>query len=294
MKRKIIGCSLLLLLIGGSYFYFILSRKMALPQAPAAPVAVNEEMIVPAIIDATSDITHIPTLQSGIIKKINVTVGQMVKQGEVLFSLDDTVGQHNVAVNKSALKQAENNLIIQTKNLNHVKAQLRRLKSIDKRAINQVDVREKTHEVKMGTIQLEQLQHSLDTAKANLRNAELALSQLHVVAPKDGIILQINAHVDEFVGGGSQIILLGDAQKVIVRVSIEERDTKKFSPEASAYLTGEDLNIPLTFIQLDRYIIQNDRLNARVQEALYFYKRDDYPNLVAGRQFDAHIAIKNK
>ncbi|KTC93476.1 efflux RND transporter periplasmic adaptor subunit [Legionella cincinnatiensis] len=294
MKRKIIGYCLLLLLIGGSYFSFILSRKMSLPQIQPAPVAVNEEMIVPAIIDATNDITHIPTLQSGIIKKINVTVGQMVKQGEILFSLDDTVGQHNVAVNKSALKQAENNLIIQTKNLKHIKAQLKRLKSIDKRAINQADVREKTHEVKMGTIQIEQLQHSLDTAKANLRNAELALSQLHVVAPKDGIILQINAHVDEFVGGGSQIILLGDAQKVIVRVSIEERDTKKFSPEASAYLTGEDLNIPLTFIQLDRYIIQNDRLNARVQEALYFYKRDDHPNLVAGRQFDAHIAIKNK
>ncbi|WP_162265590.1 efflux RND transporter periplasmic adaptor subunit [Legionella santicrucis] len=267
---------------------------MSLPQTPAAPVAVNEEMIVPAIIDATNDITHVPTVQSGIIKKINVNVGQMVKQGEILFSLDDTVGQHNVAVNKSALKQAENNLIIQKKNLKHTQTQLKRLKSIDKRAINQAEVREKTHEVKMGAIQIEQLQHSLDTAKANLRNAELALSQLHVLAPKDGIILQINAHVDEFVGGGSQIILLGDAQKVIVRVSIEERDTKKFSPEASAYLTGEDLNIPLTFIQLDRYIINNDRLNARVQEALYFYKRADYPNLVAGRQFDAHIAIQNK
>ncbi|KTD12104.1 hemolysin D [Legionella gratiana] len=294
MKRKIIGCSLLLLLVGGSYFYFVLNRKMAMLHMQPAPATVkNEELVAPAIIDATNDITHVPTIQSGIIKKIHVTVGQMIKQGEILFSLDDTVGQHNVAVNQSALRQAENNLMIQTKNLKHAEAQLKRLKSIDKRAINQADVREKAYEVKMGTIQIEQLQHSLDTAKANLKNAELALRQFNVVAPKDGIVLQINAHVDEFVGGGSQVILLGDAQKVIVRVSIEERDTKKFSPETAAYLTGEDLNIPLTFIQLDRYIINNDRLNARVQEALYFFNRKDYPNLAAGRQLDAHIPVKN-
>lgn len=144
----------------------------------------------------------------------------------------------------------------------------------------------------MGKIQIKQLQHSLDVAKANLRNAQLALNQFNIASPKDGIVLQINAHVDEFVGAGSQVILLGDAQKVIVRVSIEERDAKKYSPEASVYLTADGLNIPLTFIQLDRYIITNDRLNARVQEALYFFNRQDYPELAAGRQLDAHIAVQ--
>lgn len=68
--------------------------------------------------------------------------------------------------------------------------------------------------------------------------------------------------------------------------------TKKYSPEASVYLTADGLNIPLTFIQLDRYIITNDRLNARVQEALYFFNRQDYPELAAGRQLDAHIAVQ--
>lgn len=293
--KKSLGWALLLLLVIGLSFSFLLSRRMAIPQNQPVPVAAtaNEEIIAPAIIDSGNDMTHVPSIQSGIIKKINVTVGQIVKKGEILFSLDDTIGQYNVTVHKIALKQAENNFMIQIKNLKHAKAQLKRLKSIDKRAINQAELREKNHEVKMATIQIEQLKNGLETAKANLRNSELALTQFNVTAPRDGIILQINAHVDEFVGGGGQVLLLGDAQKVIVRVSIEERDAKKFSPKASVYLSGDELKIPLTFIQLDRYVINNDRLNARVQEALYYFNRQDYPNLAAGRQFDAHIAVKN-
>ncbi|MCE0723344.1 efflux RND transporter periplasmic adaptor subunit [Legionella resiliens] len=294
MKRKIIGGSFLLLLIIGLCSSFLLSRKMITAQNISVPVAAIEEIIAPAILDSGNDMTHVPSIQSGIVKKINVTVGQMVKKGEILFSLDDTIGLHNVTVSKIALQQAENNFMIQTKNLKHAQSQLKRLKSIDKRALNPAELREKEYEVKMGRIQIKQLQNSLDAAKANLRNAKLALNQFYIASPKNGIVLQINAHVDEFVGAGSQVILLGDAQKVIVRVSIEERDAKKYSPEASVYLTGDKLKIPLTFIQLDRYIITNDRLNARVQEALYFFDRKDYPDLAAGRQFDAHIAVKKK
>ncbi|QLZ68638.1 p-hydroxybenzoic acid efflux pump subunit AaeA [Legionella sp. PC1000] len=294
MKRKIIGGSFLLLLIIGLCSSFLLSRKMIIAQNISVPVAAIEEIIAPAILDSGNDMTHVPSIQSGIVKKINVTVGQMVKKGEILFSLDDTIGLHNVTVSKIALQQAENNFMIQTKNLKHAQSQLKRLKSIDKRALNPAELREKEYEVKMGKIQIKQLQNGLDAAKANLRNAKLALNQFYIASPKDGIVLQINAHVDEFVGAGSQVILLGDDQKVIVRVSIEERDAKKYSPEASVYLTGDKLKIPLTFIQLDRYIITNDRLNARVQEALYFFDRKDYPDLAAGRQLDAHIAVKKK
>jgi membrane fusion protein, macrolide-specific efflux system len=295
MKRKIIACSLLVFLIVGGCFSLLFRHTVLIPQTLITPVAESQEIVAPAIIDAVNDITRVPTIQNGIVKKINVTVGQMVKKGAVLFALDDTVAQHNVTVNKIALQDAENNLTIQKNNLKHAQSQLKRLKSIDKRAINQADLREKTHEIKMAVMQLVQLKHHLDSAKANLSNAELALNQYNVVAPKDGIVLQINAHVDEFLGSGSPIILLGDAQKVIVRVSIDERDVRKFASNSLVYLTNSEddkLNIPLTFIQLDGYIIVNDRLNARVQEAIYFFDRSAYPKFAAGRQFDAHIAVK--
>lgn len=293
MNRKILIISFTTIVVAGFSFPFLWQHRMAIHQIQSSQIIDSkDEIIAPAIIDAGNDMTHVSTIQSGIIKNVNVSVGQMIKKGEVLFSLDDTVGQYNVTVSQIALKQSENNYNLQKINLKHAEAQLKRLRSIDKRAINQADLREKAYEIKMGAIKMEQLKQELESAQANLNNAELALKQFKVTAPKDGIVLQINAHVDEYIGAGSQVVLLGDAQKVLVRVSIEERDSKKFSPEASVYLAGEDLNIPLTFIELDRYIITNERLNARVQEALYFFNRSDYPNITAGRQFDAHIAVK--
>lgn len=294
MKRKIIGYSLSFLFVMGVLFSFIQKYQGFIP--PHQPISIeNEEIIAPAITDAFNDMTRVPILQSGLVKKIHVRVGQVVKKGEPLLSLDDTSATQNVNVSQISLIQAKNSVIIQRKNLKHIHTQLKRLKSIDPRAISRSELREKTHEFKMANIQLEQLKHNLDIAKANLENATFALKQYTIVAPKNGIVLQMNAHVNEYVGTLQPIIFLGDAKKIIVRISIDERDIKHFSPQASVYLTNNDneqLKIPLRFIQLDRFIIMQERLNSRVQEALYFFNRNDYPNLAAGQQFDAHIAVK--
>ncbi len=295
MRKRIISYSVVLLSISGLFFFLFFNNKAPIPQNQTAPIVEDKEIVASALVDSLADIIRVPTLQGGVVKKIKVTVGQVVKKGQPLIELDGASAKHGVLVNRIALKQAENNLIIQTKNLEHANVQLERLKSIDKRAVSQAELKDKTHEVKMMKMQIEQSQHNLEVARATLKNAETFLKQFIVVAPKDGVILQINAHVDEFVGGTHQIIYLGDAKKVMVRVSIDERDAVNFNATASAYLTSNDneqLKIPLKFIQLDRYIITQERLNARVQEALYSFNRDDYPDLAAGQQFDAHILIK--
>src|SRR5580704_7499913 len=200
MRNKIVCYSLVLLIVEiGCSLLFSLHRASH-PQNQTESVADNEEIIASAIIDSVNDVTRIPVQQAGIVKKIDVAVGQMVKKGQVLLSLDDTFAKHGVTINRIALKQAENNVVIQEKNLHHAKAQLKRLKSMDKRAISRSDLSEKIHEVEMASIKLKQIQHHLETSRANLRNAELILSQFTIVAPKDGVILQINAHLDEFVG----------------------------------------------------------------------------------------------
>lgn len=69
MKRKIIGGSFLLLLIISLCLSFLLSRKMIIPQNISAPVAAIEEIIAPAILDSGNDMTHVPSIQSGIVKR---------------------------------------------------------------------------------------------------------------------------------------------------------------------------------------------------------------------------------
>lgn len=294
MKKKYLRLSLILILVLSSMLIFFIYQKQS-PQPMIEPLATQSNFIIaPAIIDAISDITHVSSLQSGIIKDIHVQVGQHVKRGEPLFSLESEVIENTLKMNKLSYKQNKNEIIIQKKQLHYLKNQLARLKSLDKRAISQAELQDKMHEVKMTTARLIQAEYALKIAKTNLKNTQLMLSQFTLRAPKDGIVLQINAHPNEYVGTSQQLIYLGDAEKIIVRISLDEREAYRFDPKAPACLIhygDETLNIPLTFVQLDRYIITQERLNARVQEALYSFDRNTYPNLVAGQLFDARITL---
>jgi macrolide-specific efflux system membrane fusion protein len=296
MKKRVIGYAVILLFLL-LFFYLFFYPGGRINQNNSLPFDSQDEKIVaPAMIDSLRDISRVFSLQSGIVKQINVTVGQQVKKGELLFSLDSGLAENNVNIQRISRLQAENEVVIQQKHLKHTRNQLARLRSLDKRAISQAELQEKIHGVNMGVVQLKQAKNNLALAIANLKNAELILGQYSMVAPKNAVVLQINAHTNELVGGGQPIILLGDANKVIVRVSLDERDVERFYPEGTAYLTSNaplPLNIPLTFLQLEHYIVTQDRLNSRVQEILFYFNRADYPKVVAGQEMDATISVRS-
>ena len=294
MKKKVLIFSILLTLLITLFSFFYFRNKQPVLSAPT-PTVQSDQIIAPSIIDGLSDLTRIPSWQSGIIKHIYVSVGQVVKKGDPLFSLESKLIKNSRKINQLSLEQTTHAITTQKKQLEHLKQQLARLKSLDKRAISQSELQDKNHEVKMATAQLRQAEYNLQLTTANLKQTELTLSQFTVKAPKDGVILQINAHPNEFVGQSQQIMYLGDAKNVIVRVSIDEREAYRFQPDAPAYLINYEnaaLNIPLTFIQLDQYIITQERLNSRVLEALYSFDRSKYPHVIAGQLFDAHITLR--
>lgn len=295
--KKIIGYSLLVIfLIFFGVKWSLYQTGFTQNQHELFSESKEKQIVAPAIIDSLSDITHISTLQSGVVKHLHVKVGDDVKKGQRLITLNDTFARNNVNIQKIAKQEAESVLFLQRNQLTHLERHLRRLKSVDKRAISRVDLLEKTHEVAMAKIQLAQAENHVVLVRANLKNAELILREFHLVAPKDGVVLQLNAHINEFVGAGQPTVFLGNAKKTMVRVSLDERDIQHFRSTAVAYITNNEklaLKIPLTFMQLNRYIVTQERLHTRVQEVLYYFNRDEYPNVVAGQQFDAHILLQS-
>lgn len=257
-------------------------------------VAPNSKILAPAIIDSTNDITRIPAAQSGVLKKIHVIVGQKVRKGELLFSLDNNLIKNTLRINELTLQKTKHDILIKERQLKFLINQLRRMESLDRRAISNAEILSKKNEIKLAKIAIKQANYNKLSTEAEMRQTKLILDLLAVRAPKDGIILQVNAHPNEFVNTGQVVIFLGDAKKIIVRVSIDEREAHRFNPKAEAYLltyTNGVTNIPLQFIQLDQYIVTQERLNSRVQEVLYSLDRDAYPYLVAGQLYDVSIEL---
>lgn len=293
MNRKKLFYVFIILLFSLSFYF--LGKSSVKPRLMQTTKTEPEVMLAPAFIDSASDLTRIATLQSGVITSINVLVGQKVSKGQLLYSIDNHAAKSAVKIQKIALYQAKNGLLIAEKDLKHSRHQLKNLQAIDKRAISQAELRAKKDEVEVRELQFAQAKRNLELVHANLKNAQLILQQYQAVSPKDGIVLQINAHLNEFVGQAQPIMLLGDAEKVMVRVAIDERDVFRFVVDDTAYMTSDiypNIKIPLTFVQMDKIIIYQDRLNARVQEALYYFNRKDYPELAAGQQFNAYLSAK--
>lgn len=297
MKRITIVLLLILPFVGyiGVAVYLKLKPQAPAPEAPQTTQ--NDVIIAPAIIDSLADITRIPTLQSGVIKDIHVKVGQLVKKGEPLFSLNSELIENTRHIQQLNAEETKSNILIQEKHLKHLRHQLAKLKRLDKRAISQSELHDKAHEVNMTNAQLKQAYLKHEQALSDLQNTELVLSQYTTVAPKDGIILQVNTHPNEFVNYGQPILFLGDAKNIIVRVSVDERDAGRFraNSKAELVLSYEDptLNVPLSFIQLDQYIVIQERLNSRVQEILYAFDRSKHPEFIAGQLFDAKIILNS-
>ncbi|MCA0403595.1 MAG: efflux RND transporter periplasmic adaptor subunit [Proteobacteria bacterium] len=294
MKTKLMFI-LLMSCLSYSLFHLIYLKPKSNQSVRETLQYTEEELVAPAMIDSVTDVTHVWPLQPNIVKKIHVALGQKVEKGELLISLDSRFQQKAVNASQIALNQAKNDLILEKKKLDYAKEEYDKLQSLDKRIVNQNELRKQLYEKDMAFVRVTQVSEHLKLAKINLDKAKMLLQQYSIRAPKKGIVLQINTHVNEYAVGGQPIILLGDADKIMVRVSVDEREAYQFSPKAKAYLvldTSDAQKIPLNFIQLNQYIITQERLNSRVQEVLYYIDRNKPFKLIAGQQFNAHIPIK--
>lgn len=271
-------------------FSFVLRAVIYKPKKNSSPIITTGNILIaPAFIDSFNDVLHVPSLQAGVVKTVKVKVGDQVKKGDLLFSLDNTFPKNNFKIQQTYYERAQNDLHIQQQILEHNQQQLSYLKKLTKQAISQKELRDKDHEIKMNEFNLVTAQHNLTLAKENLNQAKMILKQFKIRAPQEGIILQMNAHENEFISGTQ--VILGHAHKVMVRVSIDERDVALFNPQRTAYLIQNQQKIPLHFIQMSQSITNQERLRSQVQEVLYYFDREKYPYFLAGQQLDAYIDI---
>jgi len=151
-------------------------------------------------------------------------------------------------------------------------------------------------------------QPAIDVAAAAVRQAEAQVASVEeeidrtvVKALVDGEVLQVNVHPGEFVGtpNPEPLIVLGNVQKLHVRVDIDEHDIPRFVPgaPAEAVLKGNSgLKFPLRFVRVEPYVIpkrsltgQNtERVDTRVLQAIYALDPTDKP-LYVGQQVEVYI-----
>ena len=276
----------------GAVFYGNRPPPAALPATQSAKAPFPSYIAGAGITEASTENVAVATQVSGVVTNIYVKRGDTIKSGDPLFTVDDRDLQAQLLPASAKVKEAEANLAKAKDHLDRGE----RLSNGNKGAISTQDLDNRRFDAAIG-------ETALATAEAGVEQIKRKIEIHTVRALVPGRILQINIRPGEYAQSGviaSPLMLLGDDSQMHVRVNIDENDSWRFKPDASAmaFIRGNPaLKTPLRFVRIDPYVVPKtsltgdspERTDMRVLQVIYSYDPATLPMVYAGQQMDVFI-----
>ncbi len=143
---------------------------------------------------------------------------------------------------------------------------------------------------------------AVEQAQAELERVNTDLDRLTVKALADGRVLQVNVLPGQLaaLAWKEPLIVLGDVEKLHVRVDIDEQDLPLFKPGAKAVATLKGrpgVRFNLEFVRVDPYVIpktsltgsNTERVDTRVLQVLYKLPDNRPLDVFVGQQMDVYL-----
>ncbi len=272
------------------------------PLVPPPQSPYSQSIGARGIVESTNENVRIAPASSGLIEKVNVRVGDQVKAGDLLFSMDSRDAL-------AALKTAEAQLAVQQARLAESQTLVDdRKDSLDrvtrlrqKNVASEDETKRDQFAMQTAQRQYQRTAADLDLARAQLNDAQVRLDLLSVRAPRNGTILQVNIRAGEYiaVSASEPAILLGDIRELQLRADVDESDAPRVRPDckAVAFLKGSrEQSIPLEFVRIEPYILpkkslsgeSTERVDTRVLQVIFRFQNPAFP-IYVGQQMDVFI-----
>ena len=245
------------------------------------------------IVEAQSTNIPVGSAVSGIVTEVYINVGEKVKTGDALFSIDDTQIKAEILQAKDEVKIAQAKLL----KGQHTFQILKNLKDISPQLLTKELYQSRTDDVALA-------RSTLDLVQTKVVKLQKELERYTIHALMDGQILQNKIrkgmHISKTMK--TPLLVLGSQSKNL-RISINEYDVWKFQPyaKAVAFVRGHpELKISLKYDYTKPYIVpktaltglSTERTDTRVLQVIYTLKKPDFP-LYTGQQLDVFIDAEN-
>jgi multidrug resistance efflux pump len=152
---------------------------------------------------------------------------------------------------------------------------------------------------------LEIAQAAVGEARAQVEQIKTEIARATVVAPIDGVVLQVNVRPGERVSerDATALMVLGNTSTYHVRVDIDERDIARFQPgaPATAFPRGETAHeMTMRFARVEPLVVpkkslngdNTERVDTRVLQVLYAIEQAEH-SVYVGQQLDVFIDARN-
>ena len=239
-----------------------------------------------------------------IIEKINVSINDQVKKGDILFELYNQDLRANLKIKQIKYEESlsnlqklealprEEDLRIAQENLNKAQALFnesvaeycmanRRAKCKMEKCINLYKYQQAEAEFRAAQAQfvkvrsgawqpeLKIAQNELMQAKADLEASEIEIEQTYIKSPIDGTVLQIKIRKGETSNQSKAALILGNMNELNLRVGIDQFNGPRFHPDcpAVAFMQGDiTKEYPLKFLHIEPITVPKKYLTNELQE----------------------------
>lgn len=255
-------------------------------------------------VEASSRNISIGSHDPGIVSVVSVEEGEIVKQGDILFILDQRSAIAELERLKEEIDVAHSSLELARVELADREDKLKRAKSLDLgKTISEEEVRSRYFAVQKAKADINVKQNILERAEKDLARAKVMLDKTEIKSPIDGMILKVRIMPGEFINGSedesNSPILIGKYYPLHLRVQVDESDIWRFdkTKRAIGFLRSNNtMNIPLSFLRLEPYAKSKENLKGKGTELVdtriieIIYKIDtDIDKLFIGQQLDVFI-----
>lgn len=243
-KRKLIyiGILLILIIIAGLWIRHKLSADTT-PQLMTATVTKGniEETVLATGTLKPIKLVAVGAQVSGRILKLHVSLGQDIKQGDLIAEIDSTTQENNLRTSKAALANTRAQRAEKQASLALAKQTFARQEQMIKRnAIAQADFDTAKANVETTEAQIQALDAQIIEAQVAVDTATANLGYTKIRAPMDGTVLAIVNQEGQTVNAAQTaptIIVLGQLNTMTIEADISEADVVRVKPEQQVYFT---------------------------------------------------------
>lgn len=282
-------------LIGAAGLVFALVSVLGRPESKA-----HEPLVTPpttsfstqvagiGVVEPKSEVINLGVELPGVVRQVQVAVGDDVKRGAPLFALDQREVDAQIVTLEASLVSSR----VQAAD---AEAQYALIASVkDKRAVAKDEVNRRQFAKQLAQARVKEIE-------AQLQQAKTTKQRLMVKAPIDGRVLELNVRPGEYAVAGvlaAPLMRMGDVSTLHVRVEVDEENAARIRPDSKAeglFRGDTTTRIPLTFVRFEPYVrakqnlaAAGQRVDTRVLQIIYALP-EDLSDRFVGQQMDVFV-----
>jgi len=288
--------------------FFLSVASMNRPEPPRRPVV--EPVLSPfersvggtGLVEANGENVKVAAIISGVVAHIPVRAGETVRRGDVLFQTEAGVQEAVVATAEAELVSLKASVEEALQMMNVMADLAARMVRLRERDVNSEE------ESVQADLQLASAKARYNRAIADLAHGEsqlvearAELERTFVRSPRDAKVLRVNIREGEFAQpfNSDAAMVIGDTDRLQVRVDIDEDNAARIRPDARAvaFTRGPSaVAIPLYFAGVEPLVVpkeslsgeRQERVDTRVLQVIYTLAQPPFPVHV-GQVLDVSI-----